>query len=156
MNKKAKENKTVLVIEDERSLLLVVKAKLEKNSFHVITSRSVESAFDSGLEENAAGGITLSSIEQALKHLEDLEQVDAIWLDHNLLGKENGLDFVKKFKANGGRWSKIPIFVVSNSADPDLVKKYAGLGVRNYYVKAEHKLESIIKEINLSLEKLRK
>jgi CheY-like chemotaxis protein len=150
MIKKQKNKKTILVIEDERSLLEAVKVKLEKNGFYVITSRSVERAFSTPLKENA-GVITLSSVGLALKHLEELEQVDAIWLDHNLLGEENGLDFVKKFKANGGKWSKIPIFVISNTAGPDLVKTYAKLGINKYYVKAEHRLDTIIKEINLSV-----
>ena len=142
MNKKNK--KTILVIEDERPLLLAVKMKLEKNGFYVIASRSVERAFSNPLEENKTGKITLDSVEQALKHLEDLEKVDAIWLDHNLLGKEDGLDFVTKFKANGGKWSKVPIFVVSNTSSSDLIKTYAKLGVNHYYVKAEHRLENII------------
>lgn len=146
MIKKNKTNKTILVIEDERSLLKAISMKLEKSNFNVITSRSVERAFSTPIKN-----ITLSSVEMALKHLEELEQVDAIWLDHDLLGEDDGLDFVTKFKANGGKWSKIPIFVVSNTASSDLVKTYAKLGVNKYYVKAEHRLDSIIKEIKLSL-----
>ena len=87
-----------------------------------------------------------------MDHLEDLEQVDAIWLDHNLLGKENGLDFVKKFKANGGRWNNIPIFVISNTEGSKTIKSYINLGVSKYYVKSNHRLDEIIKDINLSLE----
>ena len=143
--------KTVLVIEDERPLLEVVKTKLKKNNFDVITSRSVNRAFGSPLEEDDKGEITKTSIIEALNHIENLERVDAIWLDHNLLGKEDGVDFVTKFKANSGKWSKIPIFVVSNTSNSDLVKTYAKLGVNHYYIKAEHKLENIIKEINLHL-----
>jgi CheY-like chemotaxis protein len=146
MIKKSKNSKTILVIEDERALLKAIKMKLEKNNFNVITSRSVERAFGDPIKD-----ITISSVELALKHLEELEQVDAIWLDHDLLGDEDGLDFVKKFKANGGKWTKLPIFVVSNTASSDLVKTYAKLGVNKYYVKAEHRLENIIKEIGLSL-----
>ncbi len=148
---KTKKIKTILVIEDEKPLLEAVKTKLEKNNFKVITSRSVMRAFGTPLEEDSKGSITQDSVLEALKHLENLEQVNAIWLDHNLIGKEDGLDFVTKFKANGTKWSKIPIFVVSNTSSPDLVKTYKKLGVSNYYVKAEHKLESIIKDINLSL-----
>jgi DNA-binding response OmpR family regulator len=147
MIKKSKNDKTILVIEDERSLLKAIKLKLEKNNFHVITSRSVEMAFGTPIKD-----VTISSVEVALKHLEKLEQVDVIWLDHDLLGDEDGLDFVTKFKANGGKWSKVPIFVISNTASTDLVKTYAKLGVKKYYVKAEHRLDNIIKEINLSLE----
>jgi CheY-like chemotaxis protein len=139
--------KTILVIEDERSLLKAIRLKLEKSNFHVITSPSVERAFTTPIKD-----VTINSVKIALKHLKELEQVDAIWLDHDLLGDEDGLDFVTKFKDNGGKWSKVPIFVVSNTASSDLVKTYAKLGVNKYYVKAEHRLEEIIKEINQFLE----
>lgn len=147
MIKKSIKNKTILVIEDERSLLKAIKIKLEKNNFNVITSRSVDSAFSTPVTD-----INFSSIEEALNHLEKLEQIDVIWLDHDLLGDEDGLDFVTKFKANGGRWSKIPIFVVSNTASTELVKTYAKLGINKYYVKAEFRLEDIIREINLFID----
>lgn len=99
--------KTILVIEDERPLLNAINAKLEKSGFGVIAARSVEQTFNAKLGKNDAGVITIRSIEQALIHLEKLEQVDAIWLDHHLLGKEDGLDFVKKFKANGANCGAI-------------------------------------------------
>jgi len=146
MIKKSNNKKTILVIEDERSLLKAIKLKLEKSNFQVITSRSVERAFTTPIKN-----VTISNVRVALEHLEELERVDAIWLDHDLLGDEDGLDFVTKFKANGGKWSKVPIFVVSNTASSDLVKTYAKLGVNKYYVKAEYRLENIIKDITLSL-----
>jgi len=146
----------MLVVEDERPLLKVIQEKLEKEGIRAITSRSVERAFSTELEENAAGGISMSSVELALNHIEDLEKVDAVWLDHNLLGSENGLDFVAKLKGNGGHWSKIPIFVISNTADSDLIDAYAALGVHDYYVKAEHSLVSIITDIQASLNREKK
>lgn len=120
--------KNILVIEDEPALLKALTLKLEKNNFSVISVRSVEGAF-----------------------CESLEKVDAILLDHNLLGDKNGLDFVKIFKDKGGEFSNVPIFVVSNTANPDLVKSYAQLGVTKYYFKAEHKLEEIVEEIKKAL-----
>ncbi|MEK7602221.1 MAG: response regulator [Patescibacteria group bacterium] len=147
MKKNLKETKTVLVVEDDQPLLAVIKMKLEKEGMHVITSRSVDRVFSIEIEKNAANKITMSSVELSLKHLNDLDRIDAVWLDHNLLGSENGLDFVIKFKDNGGHWEKIPIFVVSNTADPELVQKYAAAQVPNYYVKAEHTLESIVNDI---------
>ena len=149
---KNNKKRTILVIEDEPSLLEVVTIKLEKSGFAVIPSRSVEGAFSVPLEKDAAGAVTLTSVELALKHLDSLEQVDAIWLDHNLLGKEDGLDFVTKFKANGGKWSDIPIFVVSNTSDPALIRTYAALGISRYFVKAEHRLDSIIKNLQIALD----
>lgn len=147
MIKKTVSVKTVLVIEDERPLLEAINAKLEKSGFKVIAARSVEEAFNANIKKNSAGAITVGSIEQALDYLESLEKTDAVWLDHHLLGKEDGLDFVKKFKANGGRWNKIPVFVVSNAASPKTIKAYLKAGVNKYYVKSDHRLEEIIKDI---------
>lgn len=151
MTKKTTQRKTVLVVEDERPLLAIVQAKLEKEGIRVITSRSVEHVFSLTNETKGRKNISMSHIMLSLMHLEDLQSVDAIWLDHNLLGSENGLDFVAKLKKNGGRWKSLPIFVVSNTADPALVKKYAGLKVSHYYVKAEHKLEDIVSDLKKAM-----
>jgi DNA-binding response OmpR family regulator len=145
------KRKTILVIEDERPLLEVINAKLEKSGFGVIAARSVEEAFNAKIKKNGLGVITVRSIEQALNYLESLEKVDAIWLDHHLLGEEDGLDFIKKFKANGGRWNKIPVFVVSNAASPETVKSYVDFGVSKYYVKSDHRLDEIINDIKTLL-----
>lgn len=152
MKEQSVKKKTILVIEDERPLLEVVNKRLEKKGFGVITARSVDQVFSAGLEKNSVSVITASNIEQALSYLEDLEKIDAIWLDHNLIGKEDGLDFVKKIKANGGRWKKIPIFVVSNNESSETIKSYFSLGVSKYYIKSNHKLDDIIKDINLFLD----
>jgi len=151
MKNKILKKKTILVIEDERALLDVVNNRLMKKGFGVIVARSVDQVFDASLEENGLGIITATSIKQALEHLEGLEKIDAVWLDHNLIGKENGLDFIKKIKANGGRWKKIPIFVVSNTERSDTIKSYLKLGISKYYIKSNHKLDEIIKDINSSL-----
>ncbi len=123
--------KTILVLEDERPILEAIKIKLESNGFDVLTARSVA---------------------QALDYIENLKSIDAIWLDHYLLGKENGLDFVANLKNREGKWNKIPIFVVSNTAGPDKVQSYIELGIDKYYVKAEHRLDEIINSIKKSLE----
>lgn len=146
------QKRTILVIEDDRPLLEVINAKLEKSGFGVISARSVEEAFNARIGKKGLGAMTVHSIEQALDYLEKLERIDAIWLDHHLLGKEDGLDFVKKFKANGGRWSEIPVFVVSNAASPTTVKSYVDSGISRYYVKSNHRLDEIIEDINSFLE----
>lgn len=156
MKKQLPQKKTILVIEDERALLEVVHTKLEKKGFGIIAARSVDEVFNARLEKNGLGIIAASSIKQALEYLENLEKIDAIWLDYNLLGKENGIDFVKKLKANGGRWKKIPIFVVSNTESSETIKSYINLGVSKYYVKSNHRLDEIIKDINASLDNPKK
>ncbi len=151
MKKKIQTKKTILVIEDERPLLEVVDAKLKKSGFGVMTARSVDQVFNANLEKKGLGIITAGSIMEALNYLENLEQIDAIWLDHNLIGKENGLDLVKKFKANGGKWKKIPIFVISNTESPKTINSYLELGISKYYIKSNYRLDEIIKDIKSSI-----
>jgi DNA-binding response OmpR family regulator len=152
MKKRLVRKKTILVIEDERPLLEVVNVRLEKKGFGVVTARSVDQVFNAGLEKKGFDVVTTDSIKQALRYLEDLEKIDAIWLDHSLSGKEDGLDFVKKLRANRGRWKKIPIFVVSNNENSKTIQSYLDLGVSKYYVKSNHRLDEIIKDIDLSLD----
>lgn len=126
------ENKKniVLVLEDEKPLLDAIRLKLEKVGFEPLTCRSVE---------------------QAMNYLNDKDiNVSVIWLDHYLLGKETGLDFVAKVKESE-QWKEIPIFVVSNTASQDKVHSYLGLGVSKYYTKSDYKLEQIIGDIKLAL-----
>lgn len=123
-------NKTILVIEDEQPLIDVVSAKIKKCGCAVLSARSVN---------------------QALGYLQDKAKIDAVWLDHYLLGKENGLDFVAKVK-NNQEWKNIPIFVVSNTASPDKVKSYLELGVKKYYTKADYRLDDILDDIKKALE----
>lgn len=143
--------KTILVIEDDAALLSAISGKLERNGFTVLTARSVDTAFTTETAAASEQAFSHSTIAAALTHLTTLEMIDAIWLDHNLIGEEDGLDFIVKFKANGAAWSKLPVFVVSNSADPDLIKTYSELDVHHYYLKAEHRLEDIITEITTVL-----
>lgn len=122
--------KTVLVLEDERPILDAIKIKLENNGFAVLTAQSVAEALD---------------------YIENLKSIDAIWLDHYLLGREDGLDFVENIKKRDGKWKDIPIFVVSNTAGPDKVRSYMELGIDKYYIKAEHRLDEIIVALKASL-----
>ena len=120
-------NKIVLVIEDEKPLLTAIRLKLEKNGFQVVTARSVE---------------------QAKEYIKNLALVDVVWLDHYLMGKEDGLDFVAWCKEeNNTKCKNLPIFVVSNTASSDKVSTYMQLGVKEYFVKANHRLDEIIATI---------
>lgn len=120
------EQKNVLVVEDERPLIDAINAKMEKRNFSVVSARSVK---------------------QALMYLDEGIKIDVIWLDHYLLGKEDGLELVAKIKEEGSKYKNIPVFVVSNTATPDKVQSYLRLGVSKYYTKADNRLEDIIKDI---------
>lgn len=124
-------NKTVLVVEDEKPLSEAIKMKLEKNNFIVVVANSVK---------------------RAEQYTYDLDHIDAIWLDHYLLGKENGLDFIKWLKKEDNvKYEKTPIFVVSNLEDNDQISLYMKLGAKKYFVKSNYRLDEIISEISKSL-----
>jgi len=126
------QEKVILVLEDERPLLEAIRLKLQKNGFEVVTARSVE---------------------QGKHYVEDIERIDAIWLDHYLLGKEDGLDFVAWCKEDGNSKCKlVPIFVVSNTASQEKVTTYLELGAKEFFIKANHRLDEIISAISKSLE----
>ena len=125
------EKKIILVLEDERPLLEAIKLKLEKTNFEVVTART---------------------IDQAKNYVEELAKIDIIWLDHYLIGKGDGLDFIAWCKEEtNSKCNLIPIFVVSNTASAEKVATYISLGVKKYFIKSNHKLDEIISEISKSL-----
>lgn len=131
MEEEKKIKKTILVVEDEKQLANAVKEALILNDFNVIVENSVN---------------------DALAQLNNLKTVDAIWLDHYLMGKENGLDFVISIKSHPV-WSNIPVFIVSNTASEQNVHSYIRLGVTNYYTKADYDIGQIINDLKYTLDK---
>ncbi len=121
----------VLVVEDEKPLLEAIRLKLEKMNFGVVEARTIEEAKDCML---------------------NLDKIDVVWLDHYLIGKGNGLDFIAWCKdENNMKYREVPIFVVSNTASPDKIETYMNLGASKYFIKSNNKLEDIINEISKTL-----
>ncbi len=123
------DKKNILVVEDEISLQKAISTKLIKNNFNTFKARSVD---------------------EAMAHLTS-QKIDAIWLDHYLLGEESGLDFVARLKLSDSEWKNIPIFVVSNTASPDKVRSYISLGINSFFTKADYSLAQIIADLNKAL-----
>lgn len=124
---------TILVVEDEDLLLRAICRKLELSQLNYVSC---------------------ASGEQALDYLENLlELPDVIWLDYHL--KEmNGLDFLKKVKDNK-KWQHIPVVIVSNSASEDKVHSMLALGAEKYILKAEYRLDDIIKIVKEFVPKIK-
>ncbi len=121
----------VLVLEDDESLATAVTAALTANQFSV---KQVQ------------------TIEDGLEYMNSDTTVDAVWLDHYLLGTGDGLDFVVMLKSEP-KWKGIPVFVVSNSADGGNIKSYLQLGVNNYYTKTDFDIQHIISDIKYTLQR---
>ncbi len=124
-----KNKKKILILEDERQLAKAVREAFSGRGFDPVI---------------------VSTVEDGLKELKNLKHVDVIWLDHYLLGTENGLDFVVELK-NHPEWAAIPIFVVSNTASTTNIRSYIQLGVSNYYTKADYDIHQIINDIEYAL-----
>lgn len=131
MDEKQKKAKTIMVVEDERQLANAVREALIVNGFDVVSAREAD---------------------EAVAQLQNLGLVDAIWLDHYLVGASNGLDFVVRIKSDP-KWAQIPIFIVSNTASQQNVHSYIRLGVTNYYTKADYDIGRIISDLKYTLEK---
>jgi CheY-like chemotaxis protein len=112
---------TIMVVEDEPLLLKAIVHKLNLSDIIALP-------FHSG--------------QQALKQLESSNIPNAIWLDY-YLKDINGLDFATAVKQHR-LWANVPIVVVSNSASPDKIESMLALGVKNYLLKAEYRLDDII------------
>lgn len=122
----SKQHPTVMVVEDETLLLQAITKKLKLSNIDVLSCSSGEQAID-----------YMSSLEEELP--------DAIWLDYYLKDM-NGLAFMEKIKVNP-KWAHIPVIVVSNSASPEKVHNMLALGVKQYLLKAEYRLDEIIQII---------
>jgi two-component system chemotaxis response regulator CheY len=121
----SKMNPKVMVVEDENLLLQAISKKMTI----------------SGIET-----VSCLSAEQALDYLKNFPELpDAIWLDYHLKDMD-GLTFMRNLKDNP-TWKDIPVFVVSNSASPEKVNNMLALGAKKYVLKAEHRLDEIIKDI---------
>lgn len=122
--------KTVMVIEDEKLLLEAITKKLALNGFIVLPYLDGTQA----LNDLTAHKVT----------------PNIIWLDY-YLGTTNGMEFVTKMHEQN---ITIPVIIVSNSASDTKVKTMLALGVKKYILKAHHRLEEIIIELQTILKEL--
>lgn len=118
------KKKKILIVEDDKSLLKAVVQRLKLKGFDVSSA---------------------CSVEDALKIFKT-EKFDALWLDHYLVGKENGLDLVVYIRKSENN-SDIPIFVVTNSASSGKMNSYLKLGVKKYYIKVTVSLTQVVSDI---------
>lgn len=118
MDKKLK----ILVIEDEDLLLQAIEKKLEREQIEGILCRNGNEAIEILQKE--------------------VVMPDAIWLDY-YLPDMNGEDLLKKIQGNPV-WKKIPVLLVSNSANTKKIELMLRLGAAKFILKAEYRLDEIV------------
>ena len=114
-----------MVIEDEHLLLKAIERKLRLNNLNVISCESGAQAIENLNKKTAPP--------------------DAIWLDY-YLGDTTGIEFMKKLRQNA-KWTDIPVLVISNSANPEKVSAMIALGAKDYLLKANYRLDTLVSKI---------
>lgn len=104
-------SKTILVIEDEESILELIQDRLKFHNYE---------------------GASAPSGEEALAWLKS-ETADLILLDL-MLPKISGLGVLREIKRNE-KLSKIPVIVMSALSQEDVVREAMDLGANAYFVK---------------------
>ena len=115
--------KTILIVEDEEPLQLVLNDVLAVEGYNVLEAKD-------GLE----------GLEVATK-----EHPDLILLDI-LMPKMGGLEMLKKLRED--EWGKkVPVIVLTNLSDNEDVAKAMEGDVFEYFVKTDIKIDEVIKRI---------
>lgn len=117
------ENKSVLIVEDDRFLSTLIKTRLDKENFQV------RQAFE--------GGEALTMLRA--------QAADCIVLDL-IMPKMSGFEFLETLSQDPAL-SKIPVIVLSNLAQDSDVEKAKKFGAREYFVKVRISIDSIVAKI---------
>ncbi len=116
-------NKTILVVEDDKSLNRIITLKLGDAGINVLMAETAEKAFEF-LKKN---------------------KPDLIWLDIYLPGMD-GFDFLKELRGNPDT-KDIKVAIVSVSGSNKKVELAEKLGVSDYFVKSNYRIEELIGEV---------
>lgn len=125
----AEEQKTILLVEDEPLLANLLKQRLEKENFKVLSA---------------------SDGEEGLKILKSL-QPDLILLDI-ILPKLSGFELMERLKSDPA-FGKSPIVIISNLGQEGDVERGRMLGAIGYFVKAKMSIEDLVKRVKAFLVK---
>lgn len=137
-----KKNKTILIVESKNNRN-VEKIFIE-NNFNVLAVDSINNIFNDIFKSNP---VDADAIVKAIEYLENLEKVDAIWLDEASYIHSEVDHFIKKFETSRPEIRKIPIFVISNNENTNKKTSY-DLNIIMCHVKDNKNLKDVIESLN--------
>ena len=123
----AKNNKKILVVEDEATLQKALNDVLSGEGFDVV------SALDG---------------EKGLQMAKD-EKPDIVLLDI-ILPKMDGFEVLTRLKSMD-ETKEVPVIILTNLSDLDNIQKALDLGATTYLVKADFHLDDVLKKIKTTL-----
>lgn len=128
-NMSKKVRKKILIVEDDLPLARVMKEKLTKENFIVMTAKNGQ-----------------EGLELALAKQPDLILLDIV------MPKMDGLSMLKKLRED--KWGKeVPVVVLTNLGDADNIAKATERGAYDYLVKVHWKLGDVISKVKERLER---
>jgi DNA-binding response OmpR family regulator len=118
-----KENKKILLIEDDPFLLSMYSLKFESEDFKVYTA------------EDGDKGIKLA-----------LKEIPQIILLDILMPKKNGFEVLQELKKNT-ETANIPVILLTNLSQKDEVTKGLAMGAEDYLIKAHFMPSEVVEKI---------
>ena len=117
----------MLIVEDERSLLKALVEKFAHQGFRVLTAENGEKGLNLALEN----------------------QPEVILLDI-VMPKMDGISVLRQLKADK-RTKDIPIILLTNLYDNDKLMEASKVGVFDYLIKSDWKIEDVVKKVREKL-----
>ncbi len=117
------KNKKILMIEDEKIIVDLLKSKLEREGYHVIVGRD-------GVE----------GIEKMKQEKPDLILLDIV------MPRKGGFEVIEE-RNKDEELKKIPVIVISNSGQPVELDRAKDLGAVDWLVKTEFDPKEVITKV---------
>ncbi len=115
-----KERKKILVVEDDEDLREAIIEKFKEEKFETLQARNGE-----------------EGLELAFREKPDLLIVDII------MPKMDGTEMLRKIRQN--EWGhSVPVIILTNISDAEKLAEALEIGVDEYLLKAEWKLQNIV------------
>ena len=123
-----KKLKIVLLVEDDEPIIRAIERKLSNVEIELIVARDGEEGFTKA----------------------DQSRPDLLLLDL-IMPNMDGLTLLKKIRATS--WGKsMPVIVLTNLSNPESELEAKNLGVVDYLIKTDWKIEDLVKKINKLLQ----
>ena len=117
------QNKKILMIEDEKIIVDLLKSKLEREGYHVLVGRD-------GVE----------GIEKMKQEKPDLILLDIV------MPRKGGFEVIEE-RNKDEELKKIPVIVISNSGQPVELDRAKDLGAVDWLVKTEFDPKEVITKV---------
>jgi len=116
--------KRILIVEDEDPLRNILEKKVNQEGFSALTAKDGE-----------------EGLKKALTEKPDLILLDLI------MPKMNGREMLEKLREDV--WGKtVPVLILSNDDSPEHIQDALKDNATDYLIKADWKLEDVVKKIN--------